>query len=63
MPVWMSIVLGLAGGLAILAGAIYLAVRPYLRQDHKPWMVDHTDRGTQTYQATYTDASGGGGLG
>ena len=40
MPTWISVTLGIAGGAAAIAGAIYLAIRPYLRADLKPWLPD-----------------------
>ncbi len=40
--------LGVIGGAAIIAGAIYLAVRPYLKRDFmpgdRPWMPDPSGR-------------------
>ena len=44
LPGWLSVLLGVVSGLAVIAGAVYLAVRPYLRADHKPWLPEpHRD--------------------
>jgi hypothetical protein len=39
MPVWIEVILGAIGGLAVCAGAFYLAVRPEFRpRPPKPWL-------------------------
>jgi hypothetical protein len=30
MPEWLSVALGIVGGIALVVGAIYLAIRPYV---------------------------------
>ena len=62
MPTWLSIVLGLLGGLAVIGGAAYFAIRPYPRQDKKPWLPDATGRDTFTTDASpLADIGGHGG--
>ncbi len=42
MPQWVSIFIGLAAGIAIIAVAIFIAVRPYVSA--KPRRPDQSDR-------------------
>ncbi len=45
MPAWLSIVLGVIGGGAVIAGSVYLAFRPYLAvKAPKAWMPEPTGR-------------------
>ena len=58
MPGRVSIV-GVIGGLALIAGAIYLSARPYLQRDFmpgdKPFMPDPTGRMSDTGAPTGED--------
>ncbi len=60
MPGWLSVVVGLIAAITLIAGAVYLAVRPYLRHDlmpgaRKPWMPDSTGRKSDTGGPTGED--------
>ena len=38
MPEWLAVILGVAGGVAVLGGALYLAVRPEFQAKRcEPW--------------------------
>jgi hypothetical protein len=44
MPQWLSVLIGLVAGLAIVAAAIFVAVRPYVSaKPPKPRMPDQAD--------------------
>ena len=38
MPNWLTTAAGVTIGVAMIAGAIYLAVQPPLQPNHKPWL-------------------------
>jgi hypothetical protein len=52
MPQWLSITLGILLGMAVIFGAIFLAIRPYVQaKPPKPLMPDPTD-GAKDWGAT-----------
>jgi hypothetical protein len=61
MPQWLSITIGVLLGLAVVFGAIFFAVRPYVQaKPPKPLMPDPTE-GPQDWGAS--NGGQGGGLG
>jgi hypothetical protein len=63
MPPWLSIAIGMLLGVAVIFGAIYLAIRPYVQvKPPKPLMPDPTEGAKDWGASNGWNGPEGGGL-
>jgi hypothetical protein len=63
MPQWLSITIGVLLGVAVISGAIFLAIRPYVQaKPHKPLMPDPIEGAKDWSASNGWNGPEGGGL-